>query len=254
MTSLLDAAALPGLELGATEALPVHDVGASTAEAAFAVQDNIDEQLLDVFLEEANELQPNISKILRDWRLQPDSDAMSRSLQRVLHTLKGSARMTGAMRLGEAAHNLEAQVIALQGQALSNDQFDELEAGFDIINELLDILQGKPEAVAAAPAGALPGAAPVAAAPAALPMGGPTEAELAKTTLRVRADLVDRRNQAGEVAIAGSRMEAEMLALKRSLLDLTDNVSRLRGQLREIEDSGGKPDGVASVAYQARTR
>lgn len=237
MTSLLDAAALSGLESGATEAVPVHDVGASTAEAAFAVQDDIDEQLLDVFLEEANELQPNISKILRDWRLQPDSDAMSQSLQRVLHTLKGSARMTGAMRLGEATHNLEAQVIALQGQALSNDQFDELEAGFDIINELLDILQGKPEAVAATPAGALPGAAPVAAAPvAALPMGGPTEAELAKTTLRVRADLVDRLvNQAGEVAIARSRMEAEMLALKQSLLDLTDNVSRLRGQLREIE-------------------
>lgn len=235
MTSLLDAAALSGLE-SATEVLPVHDVGASTAEAAFAVQDDIDEQLLEVFLEEANELQPNISKILRDWRLQPDSDAMSQSLQRVLHTLKGSARMTGAMRLGEATHNLEAQVIALQGQTLSNDQFDELEAGFDIINELLDILQGKPEVVAAAPAGTLPGAAPVAAAPAALPMGGPSEAELAKTTLRVRADLVDRLvNQAGEVAIARSRMEAEMLALKQSLLDLTDNVSRLRGQLREIE-------------------
>ena len=52
----------------------------------------------------------------------------------------------------------------------------------------------------------------------------------------MRADLVDRLvNQAGEVAIARSRMEAEMLALKQSLLDLTDNVSRLRNQLREIE-------------------
>ena len=80
------------------------------------------------------------------------------------------------------------------------------------------------------------GAAPVAVPQPTAALGGPSEAELAKTTLRVRADLVDRLvNQAGEVAIARSRMEAEMLALKRSLLDLTDNVSRLRGQLREIE-------------------
>ncbi len=233
----LDLAAMAAAEPVASEAAPLHDVGVSTAEAAFAVQDDIDEQLLDVFLEEANELQPSISKILRDWRQQPDSDALSQSLQRVLHTLKGSARMTGAMRLGEATHNLEAQVIALQGKALSNDQFDELEAGFDIINELLDLLQGKPEAAAAGTlAGTTAAAAVAAAPPPAMPMGGPSEAELAKTTLRVRADLVDRLvNQAGEVAIARSRMEAEMLALKQSLLDLTDNVSRLRGQLREIE-------------------
>ncbi len=216
----------------------VHGAGASTAEAAFAVQDDIDTQLLDVFLEEANELQPKISKTLRDWRQQPDAEGMSQSLQRLLHTLKGSARMTGAMRLGEATHNLEAQVIALGDVLPGAEHFDEFEAGFDIINELLDILQGKPEAapVAAAAVVPAPGAAPVAVPQPTAALGGPSEAELAKTTLRVRADLVDRLvNQAGEVAIARSRMEAEMLALKQSLLDLTDNVSRLRGQLREIE-------------------
>jgi len=145
--------------------------------------------------------------------------------------------MTGAMRLGEATHNLEAQVIALGDQVPGTEHFDEFEAGFDIINELLDILQGKPEAAAPVPAaGASPVAQPAASAALAQPIGGPSEAELAKSTLRVRADLVDRLvNQAGEVAIARSRMEAEMQALKQSLLDLTDNVARLRGQLREIE-------------------
>ena len=54
--------------------------------------------------------------------------------------------------------------------------------------------------------------------------------------LRVRADLVDQLvNEAGEVAIARGRIEGEMLALKTSLLDLTENVIRLRKQLREIE-------------------
>ena len=76
----LDLAAMAAAEPVASEAAPLHDVGVSNAEAAFAVQDDIDEQLLDVFLEEANELQPSISKILRDWRQQPDSDALSQSL------------------------------------------------------------------------------------------------------------------------------------------------------------------------------
>jgi chemosensory pili system protein ChpA (sensor histidine kinase/response regulator) len=54
--------------------------------------------------------------------------------------------------------------------------------------------------------------------------------------LRVRADLVDRLvNQAGEVAIARSRIEGEVRALRGAIQDLTDNVGRLRRQLREIE-------------------
>jgi chemosensory pili system protein ChpA (sensor histidine kinase/response regulator) len=54
--------------------------------------------------------------------------------------------------------------------------------------------------------------------------------------LRVRADLVDQLvNEAGEVAIARGRIEGELLALKVSMLDLTENVIRLRKQLREVE-------------------
>ncbi|MCB1968160.1 MAG: hybrid sensor histidine kinase/response regulator, partial [Candidatus Accumulibacter sp.] len=54
--------------------------------------------------------------------------------------------------------------------------------------------------------------------------------------LRVRAELIDRLvNEAGELSIARSRIEGEMRAIKGSLLDLTENVIRLRRQLRDIE-------------------
>jgi chemosensory pili system protein ChpA (sensor histidine kinase/response regulator) len=54
--------------------------------------------------------------------------------------------------------------------------------------------------------------------------------------VRVRADILDRLvNQAGEVSISRSRVETEVDALRQSLSELTENVSRLRGQLREIE-------------------
>jgi chemosensory pili system protein ChpA (sensor histidine kinase/response regulator) len=57
-----------------------------------------------------------------------------------------------------------------------------------------------------------------------------------RATLRVRADLIDRLvNEAGELSIARSRIEGEMRAIKGSLLDLTENVIRLRRQLRDIE-------------------
>ena len=54
--------------------------------------------------------------------------------------------------------------------------------------------------------------------------------------LRVRADMIDRLvNEAGEVAIARSRVEAELRSLKSNLLELTGSVIRLRAQVREIE-------------------
>ena len=54
--------------------------------------------------------------------------------------------------------------------------------------------------------------------------------------LRVRAELIDRLvNEAGELSIARARIEGEMRGLKESLLDLTENVIRLRRQLRDIE-------------------
>ena len=74
--------------------------------------------------------------------------------------------------------------------------------------------------------------APAAAAEATNPESG----EQRNLLLRVKADLVDRLvNEAGELSIARSRIEGEMRNLKSSMLELTDNVIRLRRQLREIE-------------------
>ena len=54
--------------------------------------------------------------------------------------------------------------------------------------------------------------------------------------VRVRADILDRLvNQAGEVSISRSRLETELGTMRASLAELTDNVARLRTQLREVE-------------------
>ena len=58
----------------------------------------------------------------------------------------------------------------------------------------------------------------------------------AQSAVRVKAPLLDRLvNQAGEVSITRSRIESEVGQIKGSLGDLTENLDRLRGQLRDIE-------------------
>jgi chemosensory pili system protein ChpA (sensor histidine kinase/response regulator) len=60
--------------------------------------------------------------------------------------------------------------------------------------------------------------------------------QAANASIRVRSQLLDRMvNQAGEVMITRSRLEAELSQLRGSLNDMSGNLNRLRQQLRDIE-------------------
>jgi chemosensory pili system protein ChpA (sensor histidine kinase/response regulator) len=62
------------------------------------------------------------------------------------------------------------------------------------------------------------------------------EAARVHAMMRVRADALEKLvNEAGEIAITRSRVETEMRGLKAALGELTENVARLRRELREIE-------------------
>jgi chemosensory pili system protein ChpA (sensor histidine kinase/response regulator) len=57
-----------------------------------------------------------------------------------------------------------------------------------------------------------------------------------QSAVRVRAQLLDRLvGHAGEVSITRSRIESDVTSLKSALSDLTENLERLRRQLRDIE-------------------
>ncbi len=207
------------------------------------LDDDIDPELLQIFLDEAHELVPSVGGALRDWRENGDNPQLGQALQRVLHTLKGSARMAGAMALGELTHRMETRVEnALTMKTLPATFFEELDTSWDRMGLLFDRLQ-KPgvaeelpaDRPASAPAAAPAGREQAAGAPAPAALPADREAQ-PRAVLRVRADIVDRLvNEAGEVAIARSRIEGEMRSLKAAMQELTDNVARLRAQLREIE-------------------
>ncbi|WP_018151334.1 hybrid sensor histidine kinase/response regulator [Leeia oryzae] len=217
-----------------SEIATAEDVVISPAqEIEIQAQDDVDEQLLPVFLEEAEELLPEIGDALRAWRADPAATEPGQQLLRTLHTLKGSARMAGAMRLGELTHSMETRVQqAVQVGLLDDALFDAFESDLDLLLQYRDMLTGKEDAVEASTSDTVAGTAAVATDVAA----GAGEATEAQATLRVKADLIDRLvNEAGEVSIARARIDAEVRNLKQSLLELTDNVNRMRGQLRELE-------------------
>ncbi|MBI2308055.1 MAG: Hpt domain-containing protein [Rhodocyclales bacterium] len=241
-------------------ATAVPSIGGAIVTQISGVKDELDEQLLPIFLEEALELIGAVNEQLRHWRVAPADHETLRALHRLFHTLKGSARMAGAMTLGEITHAIESRVEqADKAGGAPLELIDDVETAFDAVVQIVERLQrgesleapvvdaadASPElASAVAFAEAIPvAAAPAAVAEAATPAtavtageAGGEETAAQKAMLRVRADLIDQLvNEAGELSIARARIEGEMISLKGSLLDLTENVIRLRRQLRDIE-------------------
>lgn len=184
----------------------------------------VDQELLALFVEEARELVPQLGRDLRSWRTNPQDAEYPDSLQRLLHTLKGSARMAGQAAIGDSVHSMEDRVIRALKHKVTLDDFDEMFVEFDRIGYMLEDITGDVRINTQD-------------ADAAAKINTPTRSTDRKSQfLRMRADVLDRLiNEAGEVSIMRSRMDREMQNFKQSSTDLTDSISRMRAYLRELE-------------------
>jgi chemosensory pili system protein ChpA (sensor histidine kinase/response regulator) len=247
-------AATPETPTAIESASPLRAAGAPTTPSPVfeqrMIQDELDLELLPVFLEESETLVSEAAQSLRAWKADPSGVSAPAALRRSLHTIKGSARMAGANRLGELTHHIETRVIdMLEGRnKVSTDVFEALESMFDRVVDAVEKLHAGPQ-----PTPSILVETPVTHAKVVLPhveaeplQQRPVDVEepLAVTAptgretpmLRVRADWVDRMvNQAGEVTIARSRIESEMFALKRHVVELAEALNRLRTHIREVE-------------------
>jgi chemosensory pili system protein ChpA (sensor histidine kinase/response regulator) len=237
---------------------------ALVTRAATPLRDELDPELLQVFVTEAHDLLPAIGIGLRSLAVNPNDREVARDLMRCLHTVKGSARMAGAMRLGELVHEMETRIeSAMQLVSVPSVVIEDLQGQFDQALSLFDDLHAPSQPMAAQAHGTEPDAAavttaalelesdeteaeaasaPLAVQPAREPEAGPERpaatpvAAVSAPFIRVRADVLDRLvDHAGEVSIARSKLETEVGTLRGSLTDLTENIQRLRNQLREVE-------------------
>ncbi|MEG2695790.1 MAG: Hpt domain-containing protein, partial [Acinetobacter sp.] len=69
---------------------------------------DFDDDLLDIFLEEAEELLMGMDQDLNTWSKNGNDTAALNNLMRYLHTLKGGANMISAPFIGSIAHELES--------------------------------------------------------------------------------------------------------------------------------------------------
>ena len=209
------------VDLAEVEKSAVHEIRAKQLKDLA-----VDQELLGLFVEEARELVPQLGKDLRGWRANPEDADYAESIQRVLHTLKGSARMAGQSNIGDSVHSMEDRVIRALKQEVTLDDFDEMFVAFDQIGYMIEVITGDVKVNVN-----------VQDVDAASKIVAPTRAVERKSPfLRMRADVLDRLiNEAGEVSIMRSRMDREMQSFKQSSTDLTNSISRLRTYLRELE-------------------
>jgi len=84
---------------------------------------DLDEEIIDIFVEEAKEVMEEISANYDNWKDDPaDSEALH-NLRRAFHTLKGSGRLVGAMVIGELGWRFESMLNrVIEGSLMPNDK------------------------------------------------------------------------------------------------------------------------------------
>jgi chemosensory pili system protein ChpA (sensor histidine kinase/response regulator) len=137
------------------EARPLHqvvssdtiaDVALDDSEDAIDLADAVDVDLFPIFEEEAADLLPQLGESLRQWAHHPDDSAPRASVLRTLHTLKGSARLAGAMRLGERAHRMESEIELLGSQGAERADIEKLLGRLDALQATFDALRAADDA------------------------------------------------------------------------------------------------------------
>ncbi|WP_158893615.1 MULTISPECIES: Hpt domain-containing protein [unclassified Pseudomonas] len=97
-------------------------VTAAPVVAAPVFDADTDAEILEIFMEEAQDLLVSMDEALADWPAAPD--VAVDELLRCLHTLKGGARLAGLHGLGEQAHELEQQLAELRSLAVGLSEDD----------------------------------------------------------------------------------------------------------------------------------
>ena len=105
-----------------------------------------DAEIAAIFSEEAAELLEAADAALGHWSNDKDSKEYVEELMRHLHTLKGGARMSGILAMGDLSHEIEALLINIDGGRIefSKTIEDTLQHSIDELHRMRDtVIAGK---------------------------------------------------------------------------------------------------------------
>jgi chemosensory pili system protein ChpA (sensor histidine kinase/response regulator) len=151
--------------------------------------EEFDHEIANIYSEEATELIEAAQGSLTNWNKDRQDKQPVAELQRLLHTLKGGARMAGITAMGDLSHELETLVFQIDNGAVAGDDHAHavVQASLDELARMRDLVSGGSlpagarDLIAqirglAQPPGTAPAAAPTARAtpPAAPPVPAPS--------------------------------------------------------------------------------
>ena len=120
-------------------------VGSNETGEFDILDDDVDEELRQIFLEESESLLSRVNEYLTEWRSSGKSEAMIAGIRREFHTLKGSAAMCGYGDISRLSHAVES--------LMEQDGESELQDDSALLNLLEEMHDG-----VAAELGYIPGA------------------------------------------------------------------------------------------------
>ncbi|MCE3251062.1 MAG: response regulator [Cellvibrio sp.] len=110
----------------AAEAEPeaeAQDIAPQLAEPGFALDEDFDPEIVEIFIEEAGELLEEIDTSLNEWQDDWNNSDCVEELKRSLHTFKGGARLAGLTDLGDLSHDFETILIEMDDDVELDQSF-----------------------------------------------------------------------------------------------------------------------------------
>jgi len=243
-------------------------MAAAPAAMVEAVQDEAMEgDILSIFLEEATELMEGLDTTISAWQKDLNNKEHLHEMQRLLHTLKGGARLAGLSKLGNLSHNFETFLIEAEEQRkpVTPEFLIQVQQMQDDVVRLVDQVRGIEPAAPVAPAPAAAVSAekpieakvvPITAAPAQKPTWAqdkkpePAMPKAPQESIKVEAQLLENLvNLAGESSIQRGRIQQMVSDFGFIIEEIGQTVSRVREQLRRLEI-----EAEATVLYRQQTQ
>lgn len=115
------------------------------ANASQPVDDDFDEEIFDIFVEEATEVLETLDGDIPKWRADQGNRPVLTDIRRAFHTLKGSGRMAKAHEIAEIAWKVEQALNkALEGSLeVTHSLVDMVGRARDAIPPLVDALRNR---------------------------------------------------------------------------------------------------------------
>jgi chemosensory pili system protein ChpA (sensor histidine kinase/response regulator) len=218
------------------------------------VPEEVDDEMVEMFMEEARDLLENIDETIQQWQEDRGRRSCVELLQRLLHTLKGGARLSGLKSLGNLSHNFETLLTVAdeQGVAFDDHLFAHVQRYQDQIVAMVEqVRSGQPVADIDEDSAEdlalllkpvemidLPGEdqALVEQARAAARSAEVTQARVAQEAVKIPAQMIEQLvNLAGETSINRGRVEEQISEVMFSLAEMDATIDRMKEQLRRLD-------------------